>query len=760
MKKIISSAIFGVVIASIYAVTGSAQIGNGIYIEAESAVISLPSFVVSDATARGSAYVFSPSVNIGATVFRFEAPESGNYFIYARILAANSSSDSFFVSVDNGAEDIYDVAEGLWKSVWQWTAVNGRNNTGMPKTLNPRVFLMTAGTHYIKFRAREANSKIDTIFITKTLGSLPDTAPSSPTPPPTLPTPPTVPPTATPPVASAITLASPNGGEVWYQDQGQYISFVSNKKIPNPVDIVLKKNGATSSTVGQLSAINSTGSIKYLWRIRNLTNFGNDFTLCVTDRVNPANTDCSDRTFTILPVPYVTIESPNGGENLLKTSTYQIRWRASNIPSEPGNKVQIFLEGESFERVSTLVNELNGDTLSYDWTVPNDIPEGRYYLTVSYVNAGGEEITNALTNANFSIAAGAQTQNDANTILEAENANVITPERIENDPVASGGKYIVSSENNRGSGVFTVNVEAAGTYYLWGRVLARNSSEDSFYVSANGLIEDVYDTAEGKWSNEWQWTRVNGRGNTGLPNSISSRPFNLRQGVNIIIFRSREQGSKLDAIYLASNPSSSPDIANPVKSTVTVGASSLGKITSASAGINSGSACVSQINTGSSITFSSVANSGNRLSRWNNPRCLSSSENCAVTVTNNFTLMPSWERVIAPPVQKFTVSVTRNGEGNVTSAPSGINCGNVCSATFDADSVVKITGTPSNRHVFNMWTGDCLGNASCELTVASNKFVTANFKANIETIPARFSVGQRVITLTVVKVRNSARIIG
>ena len=760
MKKIISSAIFGVVIASIYAVTGSAQIGNGIYIEAESAVISLPSFVVSDATARGSAYVFSPSVNIGATVFRFEAPESGNYFIYARILAANSSSDSFFVSVDNGAEDIYDAAEGLWKSVWQWTAVNGRNNTGMPKTLNPRVFLMTSGTHYIKFRAREANSKIDAIFITKTLGSLPDTTPSSPTPPPTLPTPPTVPPTATPPVASAITLVSPNGGEVWYQDQGQYISFISSKRIPNPVDIVLKKNGATSSTVGQLSAINSTGSVKYLWRIRGLTDFGNDFTLCVTDRVNPANTDCSDGTFAVLPVPYVTIESPNGGEKLLKTSTYQIRWRASNIPPAPGNRIQIFLEGESFERVATLADRLNGDALSYNWTVPSRIPEGQYYLTVSYLNASGEEIANDLTDVEFSISESGRILSDVNRILEAENAYVLIPDRIENDPAASGGRYVISSENNRGFDLFMVNVKTAGMYYLWGRVLARNSSEDSFYVSANGSAEDVYDTAEGKWGNEWQWTRVNGRGNTGLPNAISSRPFNLRQGVNIIIFRTRERGSKLDAIYLASNLSSVPDIASPAKSTVTVRSSSLGKITSASAGIDCGSACVSQVDTGSSITFSAVANSGNRLSSWNNPRCLSSSENCAVTVTNNFTLMPSWERVIAPPVQKFTVSVTRNGEGNVTSAPSGINCGNVCSATFDADSVVKITGTPSNRHVFNMWTGDCLGNASCELTVASNKFVTANFKANIETIPARFSVGQRVITLTVVKVRNSTGISG
>ena len=59
-----------------------------------------------------------------------------------------------------------------------------------------------------------------------------------------------------------------------------------------------------------------------------------------------------------------------------------------------------------------------------------------------------------------------------------------------------------------------------------------------------------------------------------------------------------------------------------------------------------------------------------------------------------------------------------------------------------------------------MWAEDCAGNTSCELVITSNKFVTANFKASIETIPARFSVGQKVQTLTQIKVRDSAGILG
>jgi len=91
---------------------------------------------------------------------------AGTYYVWGRVLAPNSSSDSFYVSMDGGAEDVYDVAENIWSTQWQWTKVNGRGLTGIPLTLNPRTFVLTAGSHVIRFRVRDANSKLDRIFIT------------------------------------------------------------------------------------------------------------------------------------------------------------------------------------------------------------------------------------------------------------------------------------------------------------------------------------------------------------------------------------------------------------------------------------------------------------------------------------------------------------------------------------------------------------------------------------------------------------------
>ena len=90
---------------------------------------------------------------------------ASTYYVWARVLGPNSSSDSFFVSMDIGAEDIYDAAEDLWSTQWQWTRVNGRAGSNIPLMVNPRTFALSAGPHAIRFRMRDANCKVDRIFI-------------------------------------------------------------------------------------------------------------------------------------------------------------------------------------------------------------------------------------------------------------------------------------------------------------------------------------------------------------------------------------------------------------------------------------------------------------------------------------------------------------------------------------------------------------------------------------------------------------------
>ncbi|MCA9555163.1 MAG: hypothetical protein KC933_34345, partial [Myxococcales bacterium] len=69
------------------------------------------------------------------------------------------------------------------------------------------------------------------------------------------------------------------------------------------------------------------------------------------------------------------------------------------------------------------------------------------------------------------------------------------------------------------------------------------------------------------------------------------------------------------------------------------------------------------------------------------------------------------------------------GQGTVTSAPTGIDCGADCAEVFPDGATVTLTATPQGGQAFDAWTG-CTpgGNPSvCTVTMNDNKQVTAAF---------------------------------
>lgn len=131
----------------------------------------------SDSHASGGTYVISTKANDGSVQFTVDLQQAGDYTILARVLAPTYTQDSFFVSVDGKAVDVFDAAEGTWSPNWQWSAVNGRGGTGTPLTENPRVFSLSAGRHTITFRAREAGTGLDQIQLIRSGGSVTNQAP-------------------------------------------------------------------------------------------------------------------------------------------------------------------------------------------------------------------------------------------------------------------------------------------------------------------------------------------------------------------------------------------------------------------------------------------------------------------------------------------------------------------------------------------------------------------------------------------------------
>ncbi len=74
------------------------------------------------------------------------------------------------------------------------------------------------------------------------------------------------------------------------------------------------------------------------------------------------------------------------------------------------------------------------------------------------------------------------------------------------------------------------------------------------------------------------------------------------------------------------------------------------------------------------------------------------------------------------------LTVTVAGTGSVTSSPVGINCGNVCVASFAPTTMVTLTAATSGGSVFAGWSGGgCSGTGTCVVTLTMATSVTATF---------------------------------
>jgi hypothetical protein len=147
-------------------VTVSKPLAPYVAVELEAGRLTSPMVITSSSGASAGGYVTSATVDQGSAVVTVNVPKSGEYAIWCRVLGRDGNRDSMFVSVDGGAEDIYDMTEGLWSSAWQWTPVNGRAGGRRPLALNPRVFTLSAGAHTITFRGREPGAGLDRIIVT------------------------------------------------------------------------------------------------------------------------------------------------------------------------------------------------------------------------------------------------------------------------------------------------------------------------------------------------------------------------------------------------------------------------------------------------------------------------------------------------------------------------------------------------------------------------------------------------------------------
>jgi len=135
-------------------------LANALYVEAESGTVVSSMVSASDANASNGGYVYSQSNYQGTLSLQVNVSQAGDYVIWCRVLSPDSSTDSFFVSVDGGLEEAFTTAQNTWSPIWQWTLVNSGASTG------PRVFSLNQGVHTFVFRGRESSTKLDALYIT------------------------------------------------------------------------------------------------------------------------------------------------------------------------------------------------------------------------------------------------------------------------------------------------------------------------------------------------------------------------------------------------------------------------------------------------------------------------------------------------------------------------------------------------------------------------------------------------------------------
>ncbi|MFH1280911.1 MAG: hypothetical protein ABII08_04860 [Candidatus Beckwithbacteria bacterium] len=135
-----------------------------IELEAERGNLEAPMQANNCSSAYNCQYLASPEGSgsgRGHVTFNVNIPKTGYYVVFGRVKGAGWSSDSFYVSWDNGAQSVWNIPHQ-----WEWKRVS---NQGAPSN-----WRLTAGNHTLKIRTREDGSQIDALVVTNDYNYQPD----------------------------------------------------------------------------------------------------------------------------------------------------------------------------------------------------------------------------------------------------------------------------------------------------------------------------------------------------------------------------------------------------------------------------------------------------------------------------------------------------------------------------------------------------------------------------------------------------------
>jgi len=164
-------------------------------------------------------------------------------------------------------------------------------------------------------------------------------------------------------------LTSPNGGEEWEVDSVHAITWTASGDISQVMIEYSSDNGSSWSTI--VSTAQNSGSFD--WTVSDSVSDQCLVRIIAADGdTDPIPEDVSDTVFSILhpSEPTVKVITPNGGEELIIGSSYEITWYGSNSRTD----VKIEYSRNGGDTWIEIIDATENDG-EYDWLVPDELTD-------------------------------------------------------------------------------------------------------------------------------------------------------------------------------------------------------------------------------------------------------------------------------------------------------------------------------------------------------------------------------------------------
>ncbi|MEJ2355578.1 MAG: hypothetical protein P8Y62_06740, partial [candidate division WOR-3 bacterium] len=210
---------------------------------------------------------------------------------------------------------------------------------------------------------------------------------------------------STPPDSSYIIITQPNGGETWYGDSVNYITWDSYET-SGAVKIEYTLNAYDSvegdSNPNWITITDDTVDVGFFAWFTPSDIYSNNCLIRVTD-TDGSPSDISDEPFSIIPedsippdtTPYLRVETPDGGETWYTNSTYYISWTSRNTSGTMKIEYTVnAYDSLGMEPITdwTTITDSTTDS-SFAWLIPSGINSDEFLIRITDVDGSPSDVS-------------------------------------------------------------------------------------------------------------------------------------------------------------------------------------------------------------------------------------------------------------------------------------------------------------------------------------------------------------------------------